>query len=72
MDTDGEIDVDDCDDREYHPPVGNIQIFRTKCKKYNTFMHTLQIYSHNKYYRIGLIGKLLQDELGTTPPPGVS
>lgn len=28
MDTDGEIDVDDCDDREYHPPVGNIQIFR--------------------------------------------
>lgn len=72
MDTDGEIDVDDCDDREYHPPVGKIQIFRTKCKKYNTFMHTLQIYSHNKYYRIGLIGKLLQDELGTTPPPGVS
>lgn len=25
MDTDGEIDVDDCDDREYHKPPGVIQ-----------------------------------------------
>lgn len=75
MDTDGEIDVDDCDDREYHPSSGvcnkTEKLNITRPSLYETQILQLQLLLHSEPHWKSAMVELVQGDSCATAPPGV-
>lgn len=76
MDTDGEIDIDDCDDCEYQPPAGSktpqrsrVRWFNADCRVKTCITQLALLEMSNRRAASG--GEPLQDRLCATSPPGV-